>query len=133
MHRSELGHLLRFGTVGVVGFLVDVGVLYAVAGCLGWYGARVVSFLSAATVTWLLNKRFSFSAGVRNLKGAASQTRYVSFVLGMLIGAMVNWLVYIGFVALVAMPGAAAAGVALGSLSGMYFNFFFCKKMRFFE
>ena len=53
---------LLFAAVGVVGFGVDVAVLYLVAPLLGWYGARVLSFIAAATATWALNRRYTFGA-----------------------------------------------------------------------
>ena len=57
---------LRFGLVGAVGFLVDVGVLYAMHGLgLDLYTARVVSFLAAATFTWLGNRFFTFGTPPR--------------------------------------------------------------------
>ena len=42
---------LSFAVVGAIGFVVDVAVLYLAAPLLGWYGARVVSFLAAASAT----------------------------------------------------------------------------------
>ena len=36
---------LSFAVVGAAGFVVDVAVLYLLAPVLGWYGARVLSFL----------------------------------------------------------------------------------------
>ena len=52
---------LSFAVVGTIGFVVDLGVLYVVAPTLGWYGGRVLSFLAAASVTWALNRRFTFA------------------------------------------------------------------------
>ena len=54
---------LRFGVVGVIGFVVDAGTLAILLNLglgLGLYGGRVVSFLLAMTVTWALNRRFTF-------------------------------------------------------------------------
>ena len=38
---------LLFAVAGVIGLGVDVGVLYLAAPLLGWYAARVLSFLAA--------------------------------------------------------------------------------------
>ncbi|WP_408161241.1 GtrA family protein [Caballeronia jiangsuensis] len=53
---------LRFDFAGVVGFVVDAGVLYAALslGC-GPYLGRVISFLCAAFVTWQINRRITFA------------------------------------------------------------------------
>lgn len=51
-----LAQFLRFGTVGVAGFLVDTATVYATRGALGLYGAGMVAYLTAATANWLLNR-----------------------------------------------------------------------------
>ena len=82
---------LYFAAVGVIGFVVDLGVLYLVAPFLGWYGARVVSFIAAATATWALNRRYTFTA---RRSGSSLVREYAHYLLTMLAGAMVNYTVY---------------------------------------
>ena len=50
---------LQFSVVGVLGFLVDTAILYAVL-AFGdyYYSGRVVSFLGAVTFTWYMNPAF---------------------------------------------------------------------------
>ena len=113
---------IKFGMVGTVGFVVDASVLYGLLTLLSLdpYIGRLVSFAAAATVTWLLNRHFTFRGSPRS--GAAGQwMRFVS-VVG--FGGAVNYTVYALLIAsdlgLLSMP---LVGVAAGSLSGWAINF----------
>ena len=109
---------LSFAVVGAIGFVVDVAVLYLVAPLLGWYGARVVSFLAAATATWALNRRYTFR------RSEASVLReYLGYLVTMLGGAVVNYGAYVLVLHWATGPWAPAAGVALGSCAGLVVNF----------
>lgn len=124
---------LRFGAVGAVGFVVDAGMLYASAPVLGWYGARVLSFLAAATATWFLNRRYTF-VEVAAAEGATSRAtgaaapklvgrQYSQYLLSMLLGGCVNYAVYAATLHWIHGPFAALLGVALGSCAGLGVNF----------
>ena len=109
---------LSFAVVGAIGFVVDVAVLYLMAPLLGWYGARVLSFLAAATATWALNRRYTFR------RSQASVLReYLGYLLTMLGGAVVNYGAYVLVLHWASGPWAPAAGVALGSCAGLAVNF----------
>ena len=109
---------LSFAVVGAIGFVVDVAVLYLVAPLLGWYGARVLSFLAAATATWALNRRYTFR------RSQASVLReYLGYLGTMLGGAVVNYGAYVLVLHWATGPWAPAAGVALGSCAGLVVNF----------
>jgi putative flippase GtrA len=110
---------LSFAVVGTIGFVVDLGVLYVVAPALGWYGGRVLSFLAAASVTWALNRRFTFAA---RHSGAIGR-EYLRYLLTMLGGALVNYGAYVLTLHWVGGPLAPALGVALGSGAGLAVNF----------
>ncbi|HEY0201791.1 MAG TPA: GtrA family protein, partial [Burkholderiaceae bacterium] len=117
---SARQQFLLFAVAGVLGLLVDVAVLYAVAPLLGWYAARVLSFLSAASFTWWFNRRWTFTQ-------PASRDpifkQYAKYLASMAIGGCVNYAVYAATLHWLHMPGAALLGVALGSVAGMGFNF----------
>lgn len=121
------GRLLRqfgaFGVVGVMGLLVDMAVVWLCLRGVGLddpYLARVVSFLCAATTTWALNRNFTF----RGARPEAAHRQWAKFLAANAVGGSVNYGVYallvgsVGF--FTAVPEAA---VAVGSLSGMMFNF----------
>src|SRR6185437_12886929 len=60
---STRRQFLRFALAGVVGFVVDAAVLYALLALgLGYYLGRVFSFLAAAFTTWQINRRHTFAA-----------------------------------------------------------------------
>jgi len=130
---DALGQFTRFAAVGVAGFLVDVCVLYAVAGFAGWYAGRIISFLAAASSTWWLNRRFTFAG--TNRDGAPSSTsalrEYLKYLLTMLGGAAVNYLAYALTLKWVHLPMAPALGVALGSIAGLLVNFLLARHVVF--
>ncbi|MBT2333279.1 GtrA family protein [Variovorax paradoxus] len=111
---------LSFAVVGVIGLVVDVAVLYLLAPLLGWYGARVLSFLAAASATWALNRRYTFSARSSN---TAVLREYLGYLVTMLGGAVFNYGAYVLVLHWVTGAWAPAAGVALGSCAGLAVNF----------
>lgn len=120
--RPLIEQILRFGAVGVAGFIVDSSVLLAALAFtpLGPYGGRVVSFLCAATVTWALNRRFTF-AGARN---AAAGSQWFRFLAVNAIGGAVNYGVYALCIARFGTePPIPVLAVAFGSIAGLAFNF----------
>lgn len=114
---------LSFAVVGAAGFVVDVVVLYLLAPLLGWYGARVLSFLAAATATWALNRRYTFSARRANNGSSSVWREYLGYLVTMLGGAVVNYGAYVLVLHEVSGTWAPALGVALGSCAGLVVNF----------
>ena len=119
---------LLFAIAGVIGLGVDVGVLYLSAPLLGWYAARALSFLAAATATWGLNRRFAF--GARH-SGVSLAREYVRYLLTMLGGAVVNYGVYVLVLHVFEGAWAPALGVALGSCAGLALNFLAARQLIF--
>lgn len=113
--------------VGIVGLGVDMAVLYATAWTLGWYGARVLSFVAAATTTWWLNRRYTFQAA----DNASVWTQYSRYMVSMLGGAVLNYTAYVATLHWVDMPGKAALGVALGSCAGLLSNYLTARHLVF--
>lgn len=119
---------LAFAVVGVIGFGVDVGVLYLLASALGWYGARVVSFLAAASATWVLNRSFTFKS---RHSGVSLLREYGRYLLTMLAGALVNYAAYALTLHWLSGRLAPALGVALGSCAGLAVNFLSARHLVF--
>lgn len=114
---------VRFGAAGVAGLMIDLAVLYLLAPWLGWYLARAVSFLAAATCTWGLNRTFTFRLAPGSHARLSIGREYLTYITSMLGGAAINYTVYV--LTLHWLPGAAAptVGVALGSCVGLLSNF----------
>lgn len=120
--RAPTRQFLSFAAVGVVGFIVDASTLYFAMHVLGagLYGGRLLSYLTAATTTWVLNRSYTFRAQ-RNHDKVAEWGR---FLVANAVGGIVNYGTYATLVT--ASPVVAAypvMGVAAGSLAGLCVNF----------
>lgn len=133
-----LRQLMIFGVVGTLGFLVDVAVLYALSPWVGWYAGRALSFWAAATTTWWFNRRYTFRAvaaadavsspsprlSPQPASARADTVRqYLRYLVSMLGGGALNYLVYAATLHFAPGPYAAVLGVALGSIAGLAVNF----------
>lgn len=114
--------LVLFGIAGVLGFVVDAGVLRAlVSGAhANAYVARLLSFLCAATATWLFNRHHTFR-GVRKYSLFGEWSRYLLAMCG---GFALNYAVYAFLYYHVDRVRTwPEIGVAAGSLGGMLVNY----------
>ncbi|KQP41598.1 polysaccharide synthesis protein GtrA [Pseudorhodoferax sp. Leaf274] len=121
----------KFCIAGALGFVVDVAVLYAASGLLGWYAARVLSFLCAATATWVVNRRHTFADGPPVVGPWAMGRQYLLYLLSMLGGGAVNYLAYSLVLQLSDARYAPALGVAVGSGAGLVVNFLLARRVVF--
>lgn len=112
---------LRFGVVGTAGFVMDAAVLLGMLALgTGPYAGRVVSYLAAASLTFALNRAWTFRAAAR----APVARQWGRFVALNLLGFAANYGTYAALLA--ASPLVAAQpvlGVAAGSIAGMFINF----------
>jgi putative flippase GtrA len=118
-----LSRFVSFGAIGVLGFVVDAGVLNVMlrATHSGLYWGRLVSFLCAVTATWFLNRTFTFR-GVAGQSGLRQE--WLRYLGANSLGALINLGLYSVLVARVAACAATPAiAVAAGSLSGLVVNF----------
>ncbi|WP_052389343.1 GtrA family protein [Belnapia moabensis] len=125
-----LGEFLRFGVVGVAGFIVDAGVLTAgiALGTGPWIG-RVLSYLAAATTTFALNRAWTFRAA-RQEGGLGRQ--WLLFLLVNVLGFLCNYGTYAALVGGVPLVAAhPVIGVAAGSLAGLAANFLMSRRFVF--
>jgi putative flippase GtrA len=113
--------LALFAVSGCLALLVDIGVLYLCKPWLGVYGGRALSFLCAATFTWLFNRTITFK-GPRPASSVLAE--YLAYLSTMLLGGAINYGAYaLSLRALDIAWAQPALSVAIGSLVSMGFNF----------
>jgi putative flippase GtrA len=114
--------LALFGVAGVIGFVVDAGVLQLIVSVFGGnpYASRLLSFLCAATATWTFNRHFTFG-GPRHYSLLGEWARYVFAMSGgFALNASVYWFL-IWHSPLV--HRFLVLGVGAGSIAGMTVNY----------
>ena len=118
----------RFGLVGFLGFGVDTGVVYALRYSLGLYGAALVSYVAAASVTWFFNRNWTF----KGRGGGKVHRQWALFLFANLGGFVLNrgtYALLVTFVPLFARePVFAIIG---GVLLGMTSNFMLSRSIVF--
>lgn len=120
-HVQLLAQFAQFGTVGVMGFVVDTAIVYATRGWAGLYVAGALAYAGAVTTTWWLNRIWTFR-GLSNIGPAHRQ--WLRFVVASLPGLCLNLGSY--FVLVTASSLSAAhpeIAIAAGAVAGMFANF----------
>jgi len=128
-HAALLGEMLRFGVVGTLGFVIDTATLYAALWLgAGLYFGRVLSYLTAASANWALNRAWTF----RQASRAGRRRQWALFLLVNLLGFAVNYGTYTLLVSHWSLAAAhPVIGVAAGSLAGMAGNFLLSRRFVF--
>ncbi|KQW43207.1 MULTISPECIES: GtrA family protein [unclassified Roseateles] len=124
---SARSQFFRFCLTGAVGFVTDAGVTLALTSWAGLHvaPARILAFLVAGTVTWWLNRQFTF----RTSGGSANWLQYL-LTTGM--GAFINFAIYLGVIRLLgSAPLQLLAAVAAGSGVALFFNYFVSRRWIF--
>ena len=125
---KTLVQFMMFGTVGFIGFLTDTAFVYGFRARLGLYGAGLVAYVVAASVTWILNRLWTF----RGLGAGPMHRQWAKFLAANLLGFTLNrgtYALLITFVPLCAEEP-VLAGFA-GAVAGMFVNFGLSKKVVF--
>jgi len=114
--------LMLFAVSGVLGFVVDAGIVQFLVRELSAdpYGARVISFLAAATTTWAFNRRYTFAG-----RSSGSRRReLLRYLIAMAGGFALNYGAYAACVLFWPLVRQwPAIGVAAGSAAGAAVNF----------
>jgi putative flippase GtrA len=125
--------ILRFAVIGALGMPVDAGVLWLMTHRVGLdpYSGRVVSWLSAATFTWIGNRYFTF--GARRAKGLIPALgEWLRFLAANAVGGLVNVGLYSTLVRFAPPPANNLyVALVLGVLAGLIFNFTLSKTLVF--
>jgi putative flippase GtrA len=75
-----------FGIIGAIGFVVNIASVYIFRDAIGLYLAGSAAWFVAATVTWFLNRNWTF-----NRRGRTSMLRqWISFLLANSFGFIVS-------------------------------------------
>jgi len=112
--------MLKFGVVGGIGFVADTAVVYALRGPLGLVGAGLVAYPIAATVTWSLNRIWTF----RGRGSGPAHRQWMRFLVVNAIGFVLNRGTYVVMVCLVPLCATMPVlAVAAGCIAGMGSNF----------
>lgn len=114
--------LQRFGFVGGIGFAVDATVLQTLVSRAHWspYTARILSFGLAVTVTFVLNRLWTF----RHRRTRSKTAVYVRYFLVQVTGALINLLVF--YLCLNLVPPLHTwpiFALAVGSAVALFFTF----------
>jgi putative flippase GtrA len=110
-----------YTTVGIIGFIVDAGILSALVHVWQWphYAARAVSFSAAVTVTWALNRRWVFT------RTEDATREYGAYFSVQAVGACLNLgtyaLVILAFPPLAQIP---VLPLLVGAALGFAFNYY---------
>jgi putative flippase GtrA len=112
---------LRFGVVGAAGFSVDAVILYfLISAGVDPYLARVLSFAAAVSVTWTLNRAWTF----KSAPGDGRRNRYARYLAVQIAAVLVNYVCYAAVLSFIsATPLNAVFALAVGSAVGLAVNF----------
>lgn len=120
MSLRPLRRLASFTTVGIVGFVIDAGILSALVHVWEWphYAARALSFAAAVTVTWSLNRRWVF------VRTSDATREYGAYFGVQAVGACLNLGTYVAVI--LVFPSLARVPVlplTAGAALGFLFNY----------
>lgn len=128
MSRRVSRELLSFIAVGSIGFLIEAVILTILTRYAGWspLQARVPSFFTAVTATWLLNRRHTFPE--RGLQRRTMEAFWYAAIQG--VGVTINLILFGATLAVFpqfrSMP---VIPLAVGSAGGLAFNFLMSSKV----
>ena len=111
---------MAFCIAGTLGFIADVAVLWLVLDQLGLYLGRVVSFMVAVTVTWIVNRHLAF----HDRRATAWSREWARYIVANSAGAVLNYGTYVLMVSTLSLAATYPyLGVAAGSIAGLVLNF----------
>lgn len=113
---KTLKQALWFCVAGILGFLVEVSILQVgISMSLGPIWPRLLSLPTAIWATYLVNKNLSFKTEAKR-----DNQYFLSYFFGMLLGAAVNFGIYIAAIIFGITP---ALSLAIAVATAAIFNF----------
>jgi putative flippase GtrA len=128
MRLAVVIQFIRFGFVGIVGLIIDTAVVYGFRRSLGLYGAGLLAYVFAASVTWILHRVWTF----RGHGSTPAHRQWAMFLAANLVGFVLNRGTYALLVTF--LPIAAAQPViatSSGAIAGMFVNFTLSRRVVF--
>ena len=120
---------VMFGLVGLVGFVIDTGTVYAMRHAVGLYVAGLAAYFTAATGTWICNRLWTFRHLARTDPWYVQWGRFLTANLG---GFAVNRGVYVLLVTFWELAARQPVfAVFIGAMAGMTLNFNLSRKVVF--
>lgn len=125
---AVVGQFLRFGCVGLCGFVVDTATVYSLRASVGLYVAGMVSYLIGATVTWSLNRLWTF----RDRSHGPMHRQWGLFVIVNLFGFALNRGTYVLLIATTPLTVRyPVLAIFAGAIAGMFVNFALARSVVF--
>lgn len=119
--------ILRFGGVGVIGFVINASLVEALVHTTSPIWAQAMAFPVAASATWWLNRKYTFGASNHR-----PHHEWLRYMLANSVGWLVNNTIFIAVIFTVPMAYThPVIAVSAGSVAGMFFNFIASKKIVF--
>jgi len=125
---AMLAQFVKFGSVGLIGLVLDTAAVYGLRGSLGLYGAGVVAYGVAASGNWLLNRIWTF----RGQGTGPAHRQWARFLAANLVGFALNrgtYALLVTFVAAAARQPVIATSA--GAIAGMFVNFYLSRRVVF--
>ncbi len=130
LQKKGVRQFIKFGLIGVAGFVVDTLFLYIGIDALGLgrVAAGFFAFPFAVTFTWIGNRLFTFN----DIEHEPMSKQWAKFASVCTVGIVFNRGTYTLLVKTVPFIHAYPfIGLFAGSLAGMFFNFFAAKRVVF--
>jgi len=125
---------ISFSVIGGVGFIVDTGMLYLLIYAIdvNLYLGRIFSYLCAVTVTWVLNRTYTFKVDDQPVFHASLLKQWSKFAGCNALGAVINYTIYALLITFISVfYKNPVFAVAIGTLFSVNVNFFLSKKYVF--
>ena len=125
---AMLAQFVKFGSVGLVGLVMDTAAVYALRDSLGLYGAGVVAYCVAATGNWLLHRLWTF----RGQGSGPAHRQWARFLAANLVGFALNRGTYALLVTFVAAAEREPViATTAGAIAGIFVNFYLSRRVVF--
>lgn len=119
---------IRFGFVGVLGFVWDTGTVYALRPFINLYLAGTCGFFVAATLNWLCHRFWTF----RSVQHASVHVQWTKFLVANALGFVFNRGIFFLLIALSPLVAAhPVIGITAGMTVALGFNYVLSKRFVF--